>query len=153
MWERKEKKKKKHWELIQNTVISLKILGLAEYLSLRIIEISRNCNHSILCWVPQVVFWREKKKRRQNRVIFKVKRIPPTLPFCLKPYSWTDNGTQDSWSRTCCFLGRCRGSFAETKSFPITRSSVWISISNAPPHFSQLLDATEEWESELNLPF
>lgn len=63
MWERKEKKKKKHWELIQNTVISLKILGLAEYLSLRIIEISRNCNHSILCWVPQVVFWREKKKK------------------------------------------------------------------------------------------
>lgn len=43
--------------------MSPKISQLDEYLSLRIVEVSRDCDHSVLCCVSQVIFWKEKKQK------------------------------------------------------------------------------------------
>lgn len=45
--------------------MSPKISQLGEYLSLRIVEVSRDCDHGVLCCMSQVIFWKKKETKQK----------------------------------------------------------------------------------------
>lgn len=50
---------------------------LDEYLSLRIIEVGRDCDHSVLCCMSQVILW--KKKETKQKFFFPCKNTKLSL--------------------------------------------------------------------------
>lgn len=49
--------------------MSPNISQLDEYLSLRIIEVSRDCDHSVFCCMSQIIFWKKKGDKREVIVV------------------------------------------------------------------------------------